>query len=131
MRQAWKLVLYVSLNLLFVLVLVALTSLHMSLYSHRQDPMALLVIIPATVVFVFIGVLLLVLGNFYHIPVINQILPFVAPLGFFVPFILANTLAGPADMWETGYLIAIVIGIALGFLTLVTTLITVGKNSTR
>jgi hypothetical protein len=123
-KNAVPLFLLVALNLSFGLVVAFVGAIHFDVYAHHQDPIAVLVVIPADVVLVVLGLCLFALGQFRRVSVLDRVLPFVSIPVLTVPgLILSNTMSGSQYDWKPGYLIgaasaAVLIGfIVIGFVT--------------
>lgn len=78
-KRFWKPVVFVTLNLFFVSWLG--TTLEMLLRVLRgEDPLALLGILVADIVFLVVGILLVILNRYYHFSIAGRALPFIAIL---------------------------------------------------
>jgi hypothetical protein len=126
MKKAWKPILFATLNSLSFLVSLAILLGHLDLYTGKQkDPLGLLIIIPADVVFVVIGVGLFILGGRFHISMPNKLLPFMAALGFLAALFLESEYARPK------LLFGLSMGVVICLLTAVTTVQTLISSSMK
>ena len=85
MRRVRKTSIFVALNSLLFLALLGSLMLYVTVYNG-EDPLALLgmfvIFCPA---FLLLGIALLILGKFFHISVLNKLLPFIAIPGLLLP----------------------------------------------
>jgi hypothetical protein len=63
---------------------------------NGEDPLALLGILVADVAFLIAGILLVVLNRYYHIPVANRVIPFIAVITLTLVALLNVT---TASLW--------------------------------
>ena len=114
-------VLFIVTNLVLLSILVFLLLLHIRVYNNLENPMSLIAVFPAAVVFFFVGVVLLISsltssqGSLlsHILSVINALFPFMAIPGTILP--TATT------MTDERVLIAIYVIVALIALVLATT----------
>ena len=108
------------LNLSFLLVAAGLTSLYFVVYKGTEDPIGILAVIPADVVFVLFGLAFFGLGKFTHISLLNCALPFIAIPGFTIPGLILGTVLGSSGWdWAPAYLVGGVFGAVMLVLTVV------------
>ncbi|MSP79106.1 MAG: hypothetical protein EXR67_06095 [Dehalococcoidia bacterium] len=126
MKTVWKPTLFVVLNALFFFISLAITLMHLDVYTGKQeDPLGLLGIIPADIAFVAIGLGLFAIGGYFHISTANKLLPFVAALGFLVALLFESEYARPK------FLLGLSIGIVLCIAIVVTTVQTLMSSRTK
>jgi len=86
MKIAWKPTLFILANLVFVAILVLIILLLLSAHGDDYElGWSNIIIIPACLFFVAIGVFLFILGKYYSISLLNKLLPFISLPAFFLP----------------------------------------------
>ncbi len=113
MKIAWKPVLFVLTNSVFVVILAGLLVLIKSVYSRPSDLMNLILIFPASLVFLIIGIFLFILGKLFPISLANKLLPFIS-----VPALIGAT---GFTTSRSGMLAGMLIAAALIILAIFTT----------
>jgi hypothetical protein len=112
--KGWKPILFVTLNSLLFLALLGSLMDYVSVHNG-EDPLALLgIVVLFCPAFLLIGIALLILGKFFHISVLNKLLPFIAIPGLSLP-----TWGGAAS--DAGLLAGISIAAVLCALVIATT----------
>jgi len=114
-RLTKSMVFIISLNSLVLAVFIFSTWCYADVF-HGQDPLAL-IFIPffATPALLVLGIVLLVFGKRFQIPLFNRLIPFIGMVALWLALSGGNLLPS-----RNGFLVGTCIGIALSILTIAT-----------
>ena len=84
-KIGWKPALFTLANLVFVLRLALILQIILDICINESNMMSLIIMLPACLVFLAIGIFLFILGKSYSILLPNKLLPFISLPAFFLP----------------------------------------------
>ncbi len=126
MKISWKPALFILANLVFVVILALIILLILSAHGDDYElGWSNIIIIPACLFFVAIGIFLFILGKSYSISLLNKLLPFISLPAFFLPQVFTGGMKS-----ETVPIISIIVALLI-ILEIYTTITILIRNRVK